>query len=552
MNGRPAPHLPDTARRSAKWRGTFVYWSVALTLLLAVSVLHFWKLGSAPKGFYGDEAANAYNAYCIAVTGADEYGVSYPVFFRCFDDYHDPVMIYFLAPLVKTFGLTRSVARFPSALFQILASVVFGFLVHAYCRNKWLSLLGATIFSVVPWAFPVSRTISGGYTAMLFGMNLGWVCSLIALRKKSHLYAVIAGIGWAFAMYAHNVGRPVTAALLIGFGLVLNGLLIKRWRIWLSFSLSFVLCLLPMIVGALHAPRWLTSRFGQIAVFQGHGSLGEALSRFAARYIEYFSPRFLLIEGDANLRHHTGFGGELFLFTIPLILAGSYCVIRFFRRRPHYRFLAVALLLYPVAAALTIDRMHGGRSINGAIPWLLLAMVGARALWRHKRVGRKLLAVACFVGLIETSAYFVDYFGPYQTRSSAAFQTGFTEALEYCFDRIGPNQTFYVSGSMGAACDAFIDTEFKPFVYVYLLFYGRIDPWSYQRGGFSNTVVRPYWEQIEQPGLLLRCNNTPTNTTTAEGMQFSIVPNPESVPANAKLLATFQDETLEYQVFEVK
>jgi hypothetical protein len=347
---------------------------------LAVCFLHFWKLGTAPRGFYADESSIAYNAYCIANTGADEYGVRYPVFFRCFDNYQDPVMIYFLAPLVKTFGLTQTVSRFPSALFQILASVTFGFLVHEYCRNRWLSLLGAVIFAFIPWAFPVSRSISSGYTAMLFGMNLGWVCSLIALRRKSYLYAAVAGIGWAFAMYAHNVGRPITAVWLIGFGLALNGLLIKRWRIWLSFSFSFLLCLLPMIVGVLHSPESLTKRFQTIGMFHEHASLGETLHRFAVRYIEYFSPRFLFVTGDTNLRHHTGFGGELFVFTVPLILAGSLCVIRFFRKQPCYRFLAVALVAYPVAASLTVDRMHSTRSINGVIPWLLLAMVGAHTL----------------------------------------------------------------------------------------------------------------------------------------------------------------------------
>ena len=544
MNERFVTPRRDAARHSTESRARLVYWFIALTVFLAVCFLHFWKLGTAPRGFYGDEASVAYNAYCIASTGADEYGMKHPVFFRCFDNYQDPVMIYFLAPLVKTFGLTQSVARFPSALFQILAAVTFGFLVHEYGRNKWLSLSGAVIFALIPWAFLVSRSVSSGYTAMLFGMNLGWLCSLMALRKKSHLYAALAGIGWAFAMYAHNVGRPITAVWLIGFGLVLNGLLIKRWR--------FVLCLLPMIVSVWHSPESLTSRFQSIGMFHEHASLGNALYRFAARYIGYFSPRFLWVTGDTNLRHHTGFGGELFVFTLPLIFVGLFSVVRFFRKQPYYRLLAVALVAYPVAASLTVDRMHGTRSLGGVIPWLLLAMVGAQALWRHRRMGRKPLVVICVAGLVESGMYIADYFGPYQTRCHVEFATGLTDSFKYCFSHIGKNQTLYVSGSVGVASEGFIDTNFKKFVYAYLLFYGKIDPWTYQHGGFSNTIVRPYLEEIDQPGLLLRCDHMPARTLRSEGPQILNIPNHESIPDAAKLLVTFQDDPFEWQVWEVR
>jgi Flp pilus assembly protein TadD len=353
-------------------------------------------------------------------------------------------------------------------------------------------------------------------------------------------------------MYSYSVGRPITAVWLIGFGLVLNSLLIKRWRIWLSFSASFVLCLLPMIIRVWHAPESLTARFQSVGMFHEDASLGVALYQFAMRYLEYFSPRFLFATGDTNLRHHTGCGGVLFMFTAPLILAGLCCVVRFFRRQPYYRFLAVALMAYPVAACLTVDRMHGTRSLDGVIPWLLLAMVGAQALWRHRPAGRKLLVVIGVAGLVEGSVYFADYFGPYQTRCHASFQTGLTDALTYCFGHVGSNQTLYVSGSVGADGGAVIDTDFKNFTYAYLLFYGKIDPWTYQHGGFSKTVVRPYLEEIDQPGLLLRCNYTATKITAPEGPHISVIPNFESIPDGAKRLVEFQDGTMVYQVWDVR
>lgn len=551
MSERSVTPRRDDGRHPAKSQARFVYWFVALAAFFAVCFLHFWKLGVAPKGFYVDEASVAYNAYCIANTGADEYGVKYPLFFRCLDNYQDPVLIYCLVPLVKVFGLNSAVVRLPGAVFHILAALAFAFLVQEYCRNKWLALWGGALFALTPWVFPASRLVFSD-TAMLLGMVLGWWLLLMALRTRSYSLAAGAGIAWAFAMYARALGRPMSVLLLLCIGLAFHRLLLARWKIGLFFLLSYAAALLPMMVSALRFPQSLTTRFERVSVLHGNPSVNAIVHNVMPRYLEYFSPSFLVFTGDPELRHHTGLGGELFWFTIPLILTGMYHMLRYFRAQPYYRFLALSLLVYPAVAALTNERMHSGRAISGVISWLLVAMVGARVWWHHGRAGRTLLIVMFATGGVESAAYFADYFGPYQTRCQTAFGTAFTDSLKYCFDQIHSNETLYVSGSVSTVGSELLDTDFKPFVYAYLLFYGRIDPSTYQHGGFSNTVVRPYLEQVDQPGLLLRCNYTRTNTVTSESSQDTIIPNPESIPDAAKPMVTFQDGALEYQVWEVK
>src|SRR5258706_15908489 len=52
--------------------------------LLGITVLFFFyidKVSTNPPGFYIDESAIAYNAYCIAHTGAGEFGNPFPLFF---------------------------------------------------------------------------------------------------------------------------------------------------------------------------------------------------------------------------------------------------------------------------------------------------------------------------------------------------------------------------------------------------------------------------------------------------------------------------------------
>ena len=130
--------------------------AAALALTAGLLFVHLHRLGEVPPGFFVDESAIGYNAWSLGRTGADEYGTPFPLFFRAFDNYHDPVMVYLLAPVLQLTGLDEAWVRAPSALFQVLASLAFGLLVHEYTRSPAIALLGAAVFGVLPWTFPMS------------------------------------------------------------------------------------------------------------------------------------------------------------------------------------------------------------------------------------------------------------------------------------------------------------------------------------------------------------------------------------------------------------
>jgi hypothetical protein len=87
-------------------------------------------------------------------------------------------------------------------------------------------------------------------------------------------------------MYARALGRPMTVLLHLCFGLAFNRLLLPRWKIGLTFVMSCVIALLPMIISVARFPESLTSRFEWISVFQEHPSASEVLSRVGSRYLE--------------------------------------------------------------------------------------------------------------------------------------------------------------------------------------------------------------------------------------------------------------------------
>lgn len=507
---------------------TSFYVAAALLFLLAC-FLHFYRLGGLPPGLFVDECAIGYNAYCIAETGADEYGIRLPMFFRCFDNYHEPVMVYFLAPLVKAFGLTKFVVRFPGAFFCILASIAFFFLARKLCGNKWIALAGAFVFSVLPWIFPLSRSTMAGYMPMLLGICAGWYFMMKAFGGRSFIFSVFSALGWAFAMYSHNCARPMTAVMLVCFVAAFNILLIKRWKIFLTFCCSFFLFMLPMILYAFWRPEFMTSRFNQICVWGDSPATGELIKRIVVRYIGYFSPSFLFVSGDSNLRHNIGVSGELYLFMIPFVAIGIYRAFKNFRKNPWSRFLLYCIFTYPLAAILTMGTMHATRSLNGAPFWCAFAVLGADVTWRKRARLYPLLIIIMCLAPVEALSYFSDYFYTYPYVARIPFRSALCDSLQYAFNSMKPGDKLYVSAT---ALPQRVDREFRPFWYSYFLFFGKIPPADFYKNGLSGKVI-PYEGRISGGGILVRINPLILRTR----FRTLIVPNMERIPKGSRLLA---------------
>jgi hypothetical protein len=507
------------------------YFISAAFFLLGLSIfLHFWKLKEIPPGFFFDEASIGYNAWCIEESGADEYGSRYPMFFRAFDNYHEPVMVYTLVPIIKIFGFGKGITRVPSGIFLVLSGIAFYFLSYKLTRSRWISIFSAFIFTVMPWCFAISRSAMAGYAPMLLGITAGCYFLFETISRKSYWWPMASAFFWAFTMYSHNTGRPATAIALVCFVLAFNRLLLKRWKPFIVFATSYVLLLVPMIVAVIRNPHVLTSRFNEISVWKDNPSVIELISRICSRYVEYFSPGFLFISGDAEPRHNACGAGGLYVFMAPFVVAGIFYAIRNFRRNPYCRFILLAILSYPAAAVLTMDRMHGTRSLNGAPFWCVIFVLGFCFIWRYKVKFRPVvIAVLCF-SVIEISFYFVSYFGNYALKSRNSFMAPFAETVETSFANLGKDNTLYVSKSVFPHP---VDRQFKPVWYIYFLFLGNIHPEVYQKSGIPKEYIQPYEGKISKPGIFVRMNSEITVDNAGNPIA---VPNKEALPSNSMLL----------------
>ena len=107
-------------------KNTRTWIGVLAGLAIVAAALCFVRLTTNPRGFYIDESSIAYNAHLIAQTGCDETGIRWPLYFRAFGDYKNPVYIYTLASVFRLTGPNILAARLLSAIFVALAAGILG------------------------------------------------------------------------------------------------------------------------------------------------------------------------------------------------------------------------------------------------------------------------------------------------------------------------------------------------------------------------------------------------------------------------------------------
>src|SRR5262245_3071212 len=125
--------MPSIVKPSIR-RNLFVI--LFLVILVGGVFLYTRALTTNPSGFYIDESSIAYNAHLISQTGHDEHGESWPLYFRAFGDYKNPVYVYFLAAIFSVTGPSILVARLLSAIAGFAAALLIGLLAWRITKRQ--------------------------------------------------------------------------------------------------------------------------------------------------------------------------------------------------------------------------------------------------------------------------------------------------------------------------------------------------------------------------------------------------------------------------------
>jgi len=396
MANKTKPPQPQSTRR---WHLSRRAW-----LLLAGGALGFWLYAANatgnPPGFYLDESSIAYNAYSVAHSGADEHGESWPLYFRAFGEYKNPIYIYLLALIFKITGPSILAARLLSEAAGYLAALVLGLLVARISRRYTIGLVGALTALLTPWLFEVSRLV---FEVALYPLVLA--CYLYALYRAqererwSWIDALLLAAGLGLLTYTYSIGRVLAPLLALGLAMFFTRRRVKG--ILLTWAL-YAVALVPLLVFNANHPGALSSRFYLISYIKPQTPWTEVAWKFAERYLANLNPVRLLVTGELNIRHHIPVMGSLLLATFILAVIGIDRIAHQHIREAWWRYLLYGLAISLVPAALTNDDFHTLRLI--ALPVFLLLLTVPALMWLWESTARKSARRIVLISLLALTA----------------------------------------------------------------------------------------------------------------------------------------------------
>lgn len=439
---------------------------ILILILILGLVLRLYKLDSRPLGFTWDEAALGYNAYSLLKTGRDEYGKILPIVLKSFGDHKPGLYAYSTVPAIAIFGLTEFATRFSSAIFGTVLILV----IYLLSRNSFAALLAA----INPWALHFSR---GAWEANL-SLFLTTLAVVLFLRRKYLFSALFFGLTfWAYQ------GAKLFTPLLIMSLLIIFKSQINLRRLFIPLLL-LLFTIIPILLG-------LRSQSGRFKVFsvlsytRSTESVNEILKQDNAssrnfifylfhsevleqgrgilqRYLNHFSPYYLFIAGDwTNLRHSTPYYGYLHLPEIITMSLGLIYLIK--SKSPNTKLLFLWLLLAPLPAAFSRDLVSGVRSLPMIVPLIIICGIGFHQLLKST----PLLLFYSFA-LLFSLVYYLDLYhthAPYLVSQDWLYP--YKPALRVVSREMSNYQNVVFTDKFG-----------QP--YIFVLFYLKIDPRTYQ------------------------------------------------------------------------
>lgn len=474
-----------------------------ITIALAF-FLRFWQLGRIPPSLDWDEVAIGYNAWSLLRTGKDEYGQSWPLVFRSFDDYKPPLYFYLSLPAVRLLGLTEFAVRFPSAFFGSLAVVATYFLVKelfSRAGDTWLPEMAALLLAISPWHLYFCRIGFEANVGAALNIFAAWAF-LRSLRQSWFLplSAFLFGLG----LWVYHSERIFVPLLVLGWLIIWRKKLFRALKPLIIAGLVGLLFFLPLMrilldpenmmrmkgVSSFADPTVLFERSAKklLRDQKKNNLLGFVLDnrrlvllkKLIEGYLSPFNLGWLFLSGD-NPRHKAPDMGLLYLWELPFLLLGLYTLAKTEAKSKATLFWW--FLVAPVAASPTTELPHAVRTIVFLPTFQIFTALGLTTglnwLKNKKSIINQLLAISysLFV-ILNLSYFFSQYF--------IHLPLEFSESWQY-----GRKQAVALTGSVKNKYQKIIVSTELEQPHMFWLFYSQYPPEKYlseggtKSGGFE-------------------------------------------------------------------
>lgn len=464
---------------------------VLLAAIFALGLfLRIYDITNTPPSLSHDESAIGYNAWSILETGKDEYGKSYPLLFRSFDDYKLPGYIYATSISLYLFGINEFSVRFPSVFFGSLTIIVMFFFLREMLRSEndenkklenSLPFLASFMLAISPWHINFSRAAFESNLSLFFIVS-GFFLLFLSLKRK--YFSFPAFLMFSASIYTYYTARVIVPLLLIFFLFFYRQKVKENLRIiFLAFLLG-LLTLLPLIPSMLTSG---TARVNQVSIFESdivkvpyweimarnnfsiptrifYNSYAAHGVHFTQNYLKNLSPEYYFVSG-------TGPMGLLHLWELPFFFLGI--GLLFLRKYKWGYMLIVWFFGVVLVGGLTVGQPNALRTLPNAIPASVFTALGIYFVWNYLKTKRKQKLFIAFISIIICVFIFRFlslYFQVMPYDSGKQWGDGQRQLAEYLQKTSFDFDKVYVTGA-----------NWRP--YIYQLFYSKYSPRLYQEEG---------------------------------------------------------------------
>ena len=384
----------------------FVLSGVALILFGAL--IQFAALKTNPPGFFLDESSIAYNAHTISQTGRDEHGEAWPLFFRAFGEFKNPVYIYLLAGVFRLTGPGILSARMLSATLGLLTIVLLGLLAFQITQSRSTALLFSLLVLLTPWTFEISRLVLE-VALYPFVLALFLLAVWKAAGKPRWSAMQICALAGTLALltYSYSIGRLFGPLLALGLIVFVNRRrLLGVVLTWIGFAVS----LIPLYIFQARNPGALTGRFQYLSYVKPESTLAQIAREFTRHFFANLNPWRLFVTESSKTNELVHVPGPPALLTVTAVLAIISLAWLHKQRKldAWWRFVLYGLLASLVPASLTTDDFHMLRLAPLAV-FLLVLTIPALPWLTKSHAGPQRAALIATVFLICAQGLFFQW-----------------------------------------------------------------------------------------------------------------------------------------------
>lgn len=486
-------------------------------IIIAATILRFYKLSSIPPGLDWDEVSTVYNGYSILLTGKDEFLQKLPILFRSFDAYTPPVLVYLNSISTAFFSLNELAARIPNAFLGTLSIVGIYLLTKELTRNKKLSLLASLLLAISPWHIMYTRVNFYSILPVFFIIFATWFFLRSLTQKTFYMPSIVFFILAIFSYYSAYIFVPIFILFLVfTYRKSLSKLKILFTLLMIFSSVAFVFLLAPggqvrlLGVSAISDPDLLRSSSRYILEEKPIGNIlhNRRLiygQKIIEGYFDYFRLDFLFGKADAITRMNVpgpAFG-LLYIWSLPFLIYGLYKLVN--KKPLGWQVIVFWLFAAPIAASVALPKPVSTR-VTIMIP--VLQIITAYGFWQFTK-SRSLVITRLFILLLIVNfiLFSHQYFYHFPQERSQYWFYGYRELFNFVNQELFlSNNTHFVYKNMD-----YLDT-----VHAFTLFYNKIDPLKYQLNGGTTLGCYGNTGQFRIQRFNFRPYNCDKNTFTLD------------------------------------